>query len=411
MSLDAPYAPDNIFAKILRKEIPSHVIFETDHALAILDAFPMVRGHALLIPKAPVVSVLDMSPDVAAKVLAELPRLARAVQHATGAPGVNVLQNSGKEAGQVVFHCHFHVIPRFEGDGAVSKKAPGPMISADEAKSLLSAMRLPFSESLAAVDALISEVADGQVKPPKQAAAAPSPNTKAPRAADKAGSAKAPAATPAKPSGGPPSSTPAADSGTPQSSKGDKKAAKEAKQAAAAAKQPAGGADGDRDVDISWADIRVGVITDAKAHPESPKLYVETIDLGEPEPRTVLSGLAAHMPLEKVKGARVVVICNLKPRKMAGIESQGMVLCASDAEKTALDFVVPPPDAPAGARFEWPGYSGEPETAKKMDKKKAWEAIQPLLRTDDKGRACYKDAPFTVASGSCTSSLKNGIIS
>eukprot|EP00965_Chrysotila_dentata_P105624 3488711-Pleurochrysis_carterae.AAC.2 len=90
---------------------------------------------------------------------------------------------------------------------------------------------------------------------------------------------------------------------------------------------------------------------------------------------------------------------------MAGIESQGMVLCASDAEKTALDFVVPPPDAPAGARFEWPGYSGEPETAKKMDKKKAWEAIQPLLRTDDKGRACYKDAPFTVASGSCTSKL------
>ena len=116
------YDSSNIFAKILRGEIPSHKVFETEHCVAILDAFPMAEGHSLLLPKAPCISVLDMSADVAAHVLSQLPRLARLVQAATGAPGVNILQNSGAVAGQVVFHCHFHVIPRFEGDKAVAWK-------------------------------------------------------------------------------------------------------------------------------------------------------------------------------------------------------------------------------------------------------------------------------------------------
>ena len=153
----------------------------------------------------------------------------------------------------------------------------------------------------------------------------------------------------------------------------------------------------DRDVDVSWSEVRVGVILDAKPHPESDKLYVETIDLGEGTPRTVLSGLAQHMTLDQVKGARVVCICNLKPRKMAGIESQAMVLCASDADKSKLAFVEPPAGAAPGDLVTWDGFPGAPETAKKMDKKKAWESIQPCFATDGKGVATYKGAPFAVA--------------
>mgnify|MGYP000082252021 FL=1 len=76
-----PYDPNNIFAKILRKEIPSYMIFETEHAYAFLDAFPMAKGHSLLIPKAPGYrTVMDMDEDTAANLLKELPRLSRAVK-------------------------------------------------------------------------------------------------------------------------------------------------------------------------------------------------------------------------------------------------------------------------------------------------------------------------------------------
>ena len=158
--------PDNIFNKIIQGKIPSYKarslraclaarcvtnrpspyqLFETEHALAFLDAFPMAKGHALLIPKAPgCVSVLDMPPDVAANVLKELPRLARAVQAATGCDGVNVVSNALPAAGQVVFHVHFHVIPRFEGDGVVRLGAHGAsskMIDPEDAKAIGDAIR------------------------------------------------------------------------------------------------------------------------------------------------------------------------------------------------------------------------------------------------------------------------------
>ena len=164
--------PDNIFNKIIQGKIPSYKarsrclrpaalararqltpaarppfaqLFETEHALAFLDAFPMAKGHALLIPKAPgCVSVLDMPADVAANVLKELPRLARAVQAATGCDGVNVVTNALPAAGQVVFHAHFHVIPRFEGDGVVRLGAHGAsskMIDPEDAKAIGDAIR------------------------------------------------------------------------------------------------------------------------------------------------------------------------------------------------------------------------------------------------------------------------------
>jgi histidine triad (HIT) family protein len=136
---------DNIFKKIIDGVIPSHKIFETEHALAILDAFPMTRGHALLLPKVSGYAELyDMPPDVAAGFLRELPRLCKAVKAATGCDGVNVVQNNGGAAGQVVFHVHFHVIPRVEGDGIVRLGAHGSsskMIEPAAAKEIGDAIR------------------------------------------------------------------------------------------------------------------------------------------------------------------------------------------------------------------------------------------------------------------------------
>ena len=135
------YDDDNVFKKIIAGTIPSYKIFETEHALAFLDAFPMAKGHSLLIPKAEgYASVIDMPPEVAAEVLKELPRLAKHVKDATGCDGVNIVQNNGASAGQVVFHVHFHVLPRWEGDGLVKLGKSGDMIAKDDALALLRAM-------------------------------------------------------------------------------------------------------------------------------------------------------------------------------------------------------------------------------------------------------------------------------
>eukprot|EP01063_Lacrimia_lanifica_P022070 TRINITY_DN29776_c0_g1_i1.p1 TRINITY_DN29776_c0_g1~~TRINITY_DN29776_c0_g1_i1.p1 ORF type:complete len:166 (+),score=87.25 TRINITY_DN29776_c0_g1_i1:62-499(+) len=133
------YDPENIFSKIIDGKIPCFKIFETEHALAFLDAFPMTPGHALLIPKAKgFPTVLDMTPEVAGDVLKELPRLAKAVKAATGATGVNIVQNNGDDAGQMVFHAHFHVIPRTKDDGLVKLgKSASDMLKPDDATPLL----------------------------------------------------------------------------------------------------------------------------------------------------------------------------------------------------------------------------------------------------------------------------------
>ncbi|ETI50238.1 hypothetical protein F441_06160 [Phytophthora nicotianae CJ01A1] len=131
------YDPENIFAKIIKGDIPCYKLFETEHVLAILDAFPTAPGHALLLPKAPgFATVMDMTPEVAANVFKELPRLANAVLEATGADGVNIIQNNGAASGQAVFHAHIHVIPRFDGDGLI-KLPDGPsMISKEDGEAM-----------------------------------------------------------------------------------------------------------------------------------------------------------------------------------------------------------------------------------------------------------------------------------
>ncbi len=110
---------DCIFCKIIAGEIPSSKIYEDDKVLAFLDISQTTKGHTLVIPKEHVRNMLEMSDQTAADVFARLPKLARAIQTATGAKGLNILNNNEEVAGQTVFHAHIHIIPRYSDQDEV----------------------------------------------------------------------------------------------------------------------------------------------------------------------------------------------------------------------------------------------------------------------------------------------------
>jgi len=119
-------------------------VFETEHAYAMLDAFPVARFHCLLLPKTASMDVGDLDPTVAAAFLKELPRLVAAVKEASGAPAVKVMSNAGAAAGQVIFHTHFHVIPRFaQGDSLASSASMVDAVEAAESVRLLQVAMRP----------------------------------------------------------------------------------------------------------------------------------------------------------------------------------------------------------------------------------------------------------------------------
>ena len=109
------YDDSNVFAKILRGEIPSSKVYEDAETLVFMDAMPQAPGHTLVIPKAPSRNLLDADPAVLAKLVPVVQRVARAVKEAFAADGVTVVQFNEPASGQTVFHLHFHVIPRHEG--------------------------------------------------------------------------------------------------------------------------------------------------------------------------------------------------------------------------------------------------------------------------------------------------------
>ena len=109
------YENNNIFAKILRGEIPSHKLYEDADTFAFMDIMPRGDGHCLVIPKKPSRNILDVEEDSLAAVARTTQKLARAVLRAFSADGVTVQQFNEPAGGQVVFHLHFHIIPRFEG--------------------------------------------------------------------------------------------------------------------------------------------------------------------------------------------------------------------------------------------------------------------------------------------------------
>jgi histidine triad (HIT) family protein len=136
------YDPDNIFAKILRGELPCYKVYEDDKALAFLDIMPRAPGHTLVLPKAPARNILDVAPDDLAHVIKVAQRIARAGMQAFGADGVTIQQFNEAAGGQVVFHLHVHVMPRHDG---IALKPPAsvkeaPDVLAEHARKLAAAL-------------------------------------------------------------------------------------------------------------------------------------------------------------------------------------------------------------------------------------------------------------------------------
>ncbi|KAG8369334.1 hypothetical protein BUALT_Bualt14G0000600 [Buddleja alternifolia] len=135
-------------------------------------------------------------------------------------------------------------------------------------------------------------------------------------------------------------------------------------------------------------DIRVGRIVKIWRHEEADSLYVEEVDVGEPQPRTICSGLVKYIPIHLLQDKNVIVLANLKPRNMRGVKSSGMLMAASDASHENVELLVPPEGALPGERV-WFGSVDQkenlPECTRpgKCQKKKIWELIQPHLRTDE----------------------------
>jgi histidine triad (HIT) family protein len=105
-----------IFTKIVNGEIPSARVYEDEETLAFMDINPASRGHTLIISRGEYPTLLDVPPDVVAAVARTTQRVARAIKHALNPDGFNVMQNNGSAAGQVVFHYHVHIVPRWQGD-------------------------------------------------------------------------------------------------------------------------------------------------------------------------------------------------------------------------------------------------------------------------------------------------------
>src|SRR6266550_720440 len=115
MGTAMPYDSNNIFAKILRGEIPAVKVYEDDKTLAFMDVMPQADGHTLVISKENAENIFDLSPAGAAALMATTQRVAKAVKKGLNAPGLMIAQLNGTPAGQSVFHVHFHIIPKSAG--------------------------------------------------------------------------------------------------------------------------------------------------------------------------------------------------------------------------------------------------------------------------------------------------------
>ena len=109
------YDPNNVFARVLRGEIPKFAIFEDDLTLSFLDIMPATEGHTLVIPKEAAETIFDLSPEAAAATIKTTQKVAAAVKKAFAAPGIMLVQLNGAAAGQSIPHLHFHILPRAEG--------------------------------------------------------------------------------------------------------------------------------------------------------------------------------------------------------------------------------------------------------------------------------------------------------
>jgi methionine--tRNA ligase beta chain len=178
---------------------------------------------------------------------------------------------------------------------------------------------------------------------------------------------------------------------------------------------------------FSQLELRVGQIVKVWEHPTADRLWCEEIDVGEDAPRQIASGLRQVYTEEEMLGQRLVVVCNLKKRKLMGFPSHGMVLCAMSPPEeeggapAAIEFVVPPDSASLGDRVviaaavtdEATGEMAPPVSAAQVKKRKVWEQIQPLLSTDEEGVARFDGDPMECSAGAVLTAptIRNGIVS
>lgn len=160
--------------------------------------------------------------------------------------------------------------------------------------------------------------------------------------------------------------------------------------------------------ELSRLEIRVGKILEIGKHPEADSLYVEKVDVGEPEARTIVSGLVEYCSVEMLLNKEVVVLCNLKPRALKGITSFGMLLCSSSADHTQVEPLAPPPGTPVGDLIKFEGHEPQPVEAGNRATK-AFTKVADDLFVNEQGQATYSGVPFMTSKGPCTSSLRGKI--
>jgi len=178
-----------------------------------------------------------------------------------------------------------------------------------------------------------------------------------------------------------------------QKGKGEKKEkAKKEKQP----QQPA--AADNADINVSKLNMKVGKIVSVEKHPDADTLYVEQVDVGEEKHRQVVSGLVKSYTLEEMQGRVGIFLLNLKPAKMRGVLSEGMIMCASSPEK--VETLEVPAGAVIGDRVTCASFPGEPDNQLNT-KKKHWEAIAKDLAVKADGVASYKGDPFTISGKGC----------
>jgi tRNA-binding EMAP/Myf-like protein len=148
----------------------------------------------------------------------------------------------------------------------------------------------------------------------------------------------------------------------------------------------------------------VGKIVEVTHHPDADSLFIEKIDIGEAEPRQIISGLRKFYSLEEMMGRLLVVVANLKPSKLKGTLSAGMVLCAATADHSKVELVNPPAGSVPGDVINAKGIAANPDA--KVDPKKknhAWRKSISLMRTNDDKVACFDGIPLIVeGKGECT---------
>lgn len=161
--------------------------------------------------------------------------------------------------------------------------------------------------------------------------------------------------------------------------------------------------------ELELLEIRVGTIVEIEKHPEADSLYVEKVDVGEASgPRTIVSGLVNYCSPESLLHRKVVVLCNLKPRPFKGIPSHGMLLCASNADKTKVEPLTPAASCPNGELIQFSDHVMSPIEASNRASK-AFSKIGEDFFVNDHLQATFRDIPFMTSAGPIITTLKGKI--